>query len=875
MARLQQGKKLNGVNYPEMNANTNEPCPYDDTGRNWLFAGMKGLSEKSCPPPAPPPASPPPGCDDTTCANGEYASANDPDSVAGDATCMPCNSACDSCDGPGADQCTTCPMSCPQAPTDGKCANGQYSLGEDCLPCDASCITGTVGPAGMPQGDSCTGPDASQCTKCPYLCDPSCDAESSPSYADWSGGALECQLCHSSCTSCTGPDEDQCTTCNEECDVSQCEHGTYPHGSECRPCDAGCEFCTGPGADECATCPKACEISQCANGEYAMGITCETCDAACTASGAGIGESCVGPEAGDCVKCPYECDPSCAGESSPSYADWSSGSLVCNPCSDECTGNGDADGTGAGCTGPTSDECTTCISPPPPAPPTDPPPSPPMVPPPAPPASPPPFSPPAPTSCGDGTCALGEYDNGGSCAPCDPCCASCSGSGSADCTSCEAAADCDASCPSSCKEQGTGCGILPDCTGCALGVTNVRAAAAGACVIAGNPAAPPSPPSIPLPGAQIFDDPHVRTLSGNQFFMHGVGVFDYASIPNVISTQVYMCPFAPCTADMMEMGDCLTFIQAVAVKLEKGHPNTEHVVVWRNNALRIDNKDRKAESNITFGSKTSIRASGRGSATAHPDRVQHESLADCHVLSAKGQPDVMPTPAKDGQRLRASEPYPREYIKQRADTEVPMQKGKAGWAWADKGVPLSKAEAQANEKAGSAVPEGGVWAECTNNEWTLSTPQMTIDVGVIGPFEEGYLREKVSDRTFNLNVLNVADKDALQGVINGDKNGLFKVMDELNPATGGPVDENVGALVPKGPHGAVQEVTAANVAPDKVLFSPATMAQMDQACGEQQSLRAIRLDGDKNGDGRQLSADFKMWKDFKSRTRLSDNDGKH
>ena len=102
------------------------------------------------------------------------------------------------------------------------------------------------------------------------------------------------------------------------------------------------------------------------------------------------------------------------------------------------------------------------------------------------------------------------------------------------------------------------------------------------------------------------------------------------------------------------------------------------------------------------------------------------------MLSAKGQPDVMPTPAKvspnpnptptpnphpnphphphpnpnpnqDGQRLRASEPYPREYIKQRADTEVPMQKGKAGWAWADKGVPLSKAEAQANEKAGSAV----------------------------------------------------------------------------------------------------------------------------------------------------------------------------
>ena len=34
----------------------------------------------------------------------------------------------------------------------------------------------------------------------------------------------------------------------------------------------------------------------------------------------------------------------------------------------------------------------------------------------------------------------------------------------------------------------------------------------------------------------------MRTLSGNQFFMHGVGVFDYASIPNVITTQVHMCP---------------------------------------------------------------------------------------------------------------------------------------------------------------------------------------------------------------------------------------------------------------------------------------------------------------------------------------------
>merc|ERR1740133_35373 len=182
--------------------------------------------------------------------------------------CLPCDAACDSCTGPSKDECMDCPMSCPQAPTDGKCANGQYSMGVECMDCDSSCISGTVGPAGLAQGDSCTGPDAGDCTKCPYLCYP---------------------------------------TCNEECDVSQCKHGQYPHGSECKDCDPSCEFCTGPGANECATCPKSCEISDCKNGEYLMGTKCEKCDASCTASGQGYGESCVGPEAGDCVKCPYEC----------------------------------------------------------------------------------------------------------------------------------------------------------------------------------------------------------------------------------------------------------------------------------------------------------------------------------------------------------------------------------------------------------------------------------------------------------------------------------------------------------------------------------------------------------------------------------------
>ena len=110
--------------------------------------------------------------------------------------------------------------------------------------------------------------------------------------------------------------------------------------------------------------------------------------------------------------------------------------------------------------------------------------------------------------------------------------------------------------------------------------------------------------------AQIFDDPHVRTLSGNQFFLHGVGVFDYATIPGVIKTQVYMCPFAPCTKQMSDSGDCLTFINAVAIKMENVHPSQQHTIVLRNSSLRVDSVDRKGDVNVTLGGMV-ITASGK------------------------------------------------------------------------------------------------------------------------------------------------------------------------------------------------------------------------------------------------------------------------
>merc|ERR1719267_300554 len=88
---------------------------------------------------------------------------------------------------------------------------------------------------------------------------------------------------------------------------------------------------------------------------------------------------------------------------------------------------------------------------------------------------------------------------------------------------------------------------------------------------------PPPPPPSPIyttttgstntSDGEVFDDPHVKTLSGKRYFMHGVGVFDYASSGSV-KTQVYMCPFAPCTNEMMRNGECVTYVQAVAIKTQ-------------------------------------------------------------------------------------------------------------------------------------------------------------------------------------------------------------------------------------------------------------------------------------------------------------------
>jgi len=345
--------------------------------------------------------------------------------------------------------------------------------------------------------------------------------------------------------------------------------------------------------------------------------------------------------------------------------------------------------------------------------------------------------------------------------------------------------------------------------------------------------------------------------------MHGVGVFDYATIPGVIRTQVYMCPTARCNPEMLAAGDCLTYIQAIAVQLGDPHPSKRHSLVFRNNWMKVDYVDRHDEPNITLSAGVVINASGIGAATERPARVNHEALADCHVLSAVGQVGQLIPKSKRATSAKLSvSQAPALQMRALNDGQGQDQRNQDGAAggckdpgnWQCEEAARRKNEGQQRK---ANLREGGVWKGCTRNEWTLATPALSLDVGVIGPFEQGFLRELVSNRTFNLNVRDVKDVDHLEGIINGDKNGLFKLDPNYNDA------ENTlqpGQPVPYGPHGHVLEVTAPNVAPEDVLFPTDNIAQMNAACGHSQSLRAIRV-----ADGTLANDDLiRGWKKWKS-----------
>ena len=244
-------------------------------------------------------------------------------------------------------------------------------------------------------------------------------------------------------------------------------------------------------------------------------------------------------------------------------------------------------------------------------------------------------------------------------------------------------------------------------------------------------------------GGDEFDDPTIQTLEGDDFFLHGVGVFEYASAGGIAS-QVYLCPSGACTAAMMRRGECPTFISAVAVR------TPEHTIIMRGSAMHLDGRKQKPTGSVVFeGDDLTVTASADLSPEPHaltpvdanrePPRVAHELRRSCNHMSG--------------------------------------------------------------QESSSHI--------CGKVGWHLRTDKLSIDVGVVGPYEQGWLKEGVSDRTFLLNVSAVRGGASLRGLINGAKTST----------------------------------TYFNVPDSEVLFPAEQKEEMDAQCGAWQALKLLSATG--------------------------------
>ena len=201
-------------------------------------------------------------------------------------TCAPCHSSCESCRGPGTDQCLSCPgntqptpngtCNCPTGytyTTDGKCkdANGcgvhQFWNNGICSECDPMCKT-------------CAS-TFSACTSCRFhsVITTTASCQCAAGYMQTPEGCLPdgsgimcahgytkattgCSLCDKTCRDCTGPGNNQCSFCWPNADLDATTHcicqGNYAvdEFGKCK-CPAG--FYIDPANNACTACQPPCQ----------------------------------------------------------------------------------------------------------------------------------------------------------------------------------------------------------------------------------------------------------------------------------------------------------------------------------------------------------------------------------------------------------------------------------------------------------------------------------------------------------------------------------------------------------------------------------------------------------------------------------------
>ncbi|KAM6183383.1 proprotein convertase subtilisin/kexin type 5 isoform 2-T2 [Erethizon dorsatum] len=281
------------------------------------------------------------------CGTGFY---GDPDV----GECMPCHPACESCTGPGQDECSSCRAglrllrgTCkPQAPK--ACSKEKSDLflsHTDVLrthqPCHSSCKT-------------CNG-SATLCTSCPkgaYLLAQAC-VSSCPQGMWPSARSGSCENCAEDCASCSG--DDLCMQCQTRRDQplflheGRCHHscpeGFYAEDGFCERCSSPCRTCEG-NATNCHSCEggfvlvRGVCVQTCPERHVAVEGVCEPCPEEC--------QDCIHQKI--CKECMPDfflldgtCRPSCPRRFYPDLHQ-------CIPCHEDCLK----------CSGPKVDDCELC-----------------------------------------------------------------------------------------------------------------------------------------------------------------------------------------------------------------------------------------------------------------------------------------------------------------------------------------------------------------------------------------------------------------------------------------------------------------------------------------------------------------------------------
>ena len=336
-----------------------------------------------------------------------------------DWNCKPCystgtsnKSACETCSGPLATNCTTCtapgtyylPLdsscvtTCPDGYYPDLTASYPYNLCKECYQySQPSNLDGTCATCSGPASNECLSCNASQFLDSSSMCVNVCPT-------GWWGNSTsrKCQTCFQastlsdpiqSCYTCTGPNSTNCTSCssgsfyyafNSSCLLNCPTTGYWEDSSsnQCKPCyqytaaaltDGTCVTCNGGNSNNCLSCNSTTFLDSttnkcvftCPDGYYGDSTTntCKLCYSTTNASDIMQScKTCSGGSSSSCLSCDspnyfYSSNTSCLKECPDGwYPD--SNLNACQPCYQNLPPS--TWGSCATCTGPLFNNCLTC-----------------------------------------------------------------------------------------------------------------------------------------------------------------------------------------------------------------------------------------------------------------------------------------------------------------------------------------------------------------------------------------------------------------------------------------------------------------------------------------------------------------------------------